>query len=97
MELTGGAILSVTAREGANCQRERERRRGRATELLSWAAACGMREWAERVRRERGGKVFFFFFLFYFVFKTKFNYEPNANSNIVSNILFNANRNEEFW
>ena len=24
MELTGGAILSVTAREGANCQRESE-------------------------------------------------------------------------
>ena len=34
-------------------------------------------------------------FLFYFVFKTKFNYEPNANSNRVSNILFNTNKSEQ--
>jgi len=34
-------------------------------------------------------------FLFYFVFKTKFNYEPNANSNRVSNILFNSNKSEQ--
>ena len=33
---------------------------------------------------------------FYFVFKTKFNYEPNANSNRVSNILFNSNKMDNF-
>jgi len=65
---------------------------------VRWAAA---RHWAAQEVRKRGGphgiererREFFF----YFVFKIKFNYEPNPNPNIVSNILFNANRNEQFW
>ena len=65
---------------------------------VRWAAA---RHWAAQEIGERGGprgiererREFFF----YFVFKIKFNYEPTANPNIVSNILFNANRNEKFW
>ena len=70
---------------------------GRANERKEMGRARDRRSWAERRRGGAGPIGQKRIFHIYFILKTKFNFEPNANSNRVSNIHFNPNKNEKFW
>ena len=92
---------SATQEAGSGWQRDRARREG--TRLLGWRYARVQRglgcsnPWPEGKACSFFSKSFFSCYFFSIGFWIHLNLESKLNLNVISNILFNSNKNEKFW